>query len=201
MSAELQQTRYDQLIRRVGGIVGPGSKVSEALSELFPVIDVENVPGELLWLGGTRIGMGAATVTAAAGETPRIQVFNPVGSNKIATVTQALFFSTVTSIARLAITSTPLTTGTGTELMRDTRRGVAQRPVCQIRSDSTVAFTDANIFTRALANTNIFIKDDNGVVVLLPGTGFEVGNEARATSLFATFFWRERDALESETLF
>ncbi len=48
MGQELQQNRYDQLIRRVGGIIGPGSKVVEALGELFPVIDVENVPGELL---------------------------------------------------------------------------------------------------------------------------------------------------------
>jgi len=55
---ELQQNRYDQLLRRVGDLKGPGSKVNDVLQELFPTIDVENVPGELLFLMGTHIGLG-----------------------------------------------------------------------------------------------------------------------------------------------
>ena len=59
---EVQQNRWDQLIRRVSGSIGPGSRVSETLSELLPVMDVERVPGELLRLMGTDVAMASETM-------------------------------------------------------------------------------------------------------------------------------------------
>ena len=198
MTSELQTPRFDQIIRRVGGIIGPGSKVSEALSELFPVLDVEQLPGELLLLGGTAICEGAATVFAGAGEVARIQVFNPVASGKLVTVSTAIVSTPVTTTIRTATVVTALTTGVGTEVFRDRRQAAASRPSGQVRTDSTIAQTDANTLFRVLANAPIFIKDRNSVAVLPPGSGFEVGSEGVATQLFVTFLWRERVALESE---
>ena len=201
MTSFLQQTRYDQLIRRVGAIVGPGSKVSEALSELFPVIDVERVPGELLILGQTNLCLGSSTVLGAAGETPRIQLFNPAASGKLISISTCIISSLQSQEIRFATTTTALTTGVGTEVFRDRRLSATGRPSGQIRTDSTVARTDANGAFRTLANSPRFLEDLNTVAVLPPDTGFEVGAVDFATQIWVTFFWRERVAEQSELLF
>jgi len=202
MTSDLQQTRYDQLIRRVGGIIGPGSKVSEALSELFPVIDVERVPGELLLLGGTHLCIGSSQVTGAAAERPRIQVFNPVDSGKLVTVSSVLISTANQGIIHFATTIIALTTGIGTEVFRDRRLSDVGGPVGQIRTDSTVAITDAHGQFRFAANTNTFtLSDENSIAVLPPGSGFEVGHVTTTATINVTFTWRERVAEESELNF
>jgi hypothetical protein len=198
---ELQQNRYDQIIRRVGGIIGPGSKVSEALTELFPVLDVERVPGELLLLGGTHLSLGAAAGTGAVGETFRIQVFNPVDSGKLITVTSCIVSSTSSQQIRYATTIIALTTGIGTEVFRDRRLDANARPSGQIRTDSTVALTDAHGTFRLTDGLPVTLEDPNSLAVLPPGSGFEVGNTTTNTALLATFNWRERVAEQSELLF
>ena len=198
MTSELQTPRYDQIIRRAGGIIGPGSKVSEALSELFPVLDVEQLPGELLLLGGTAISEGASTVFSAAGETPRIQVFNPVASGVLLTISSAVVSVSATTTMRSATSIIALTTGVGTEVFRDRRQSAVSRPSGQIRTDSTVALTDANTLFRVLANSTVFVTDPNSLAVLPPGAGFEFGSESVASQMWVTFYWRERVGLESE---
>jgi len=198
MTSDLQTSRFDQIIRRVGGIIGPGSKVSEALTELFPVIDIERVPGELLLLGQTSLCVGSANVSAGVGDTARIQVFNPVGSGKLLTVSHALTSSNSASQIRFATGNTALTTGVGTEVFRDRRLAGTSRPSGQIRTDATVALTDAHGQYVMLANTVVILNDENSIAVLPPGAGFEFGMVTTNKLLLATFFWRERQALESE---
>jgi len=198
MTSDLQQTRYDQLIRRVGGIIGPGSKVAEALSELFPVIDVERVPGELLLLGGTQICSGAALRAGDVAESGRIQIFNPVGSSKLIAVSSVLFSTTTSQVIRWTTNKTALTDGIGTERFRDERLATTSRPAGQIRSDSTVALTDATGQARITSNTIFRLEDENGIAVLPPGSGFEMGTGTDNTTLIVTFYWRERVAIESE---
>ena len=201
MTFEVQQTRWDRLIRRVSGSIGPGSRVSETLSELFPVLDVERVPGELLLLGGTQLCMGAAQVTGAAGETPRLQIFNPVDSGVLITVTLLLISGGATLNNRVATTITALTTGAGTEVFRDRRIALISRPVGQIRTDSTVAFTDAHLLFTTQASVTTLLTDENGLAVLPPGSGYEVGNNTAASTIRGSFFWRERPAEEAELQF
>lgn len=198
MSQELQQTRYDQIMRRVGGLIGPGSKVSEVLGELFPVVDVERIPGELLRLGGTFLGFGGASVTGAAGQSGRLQLFNPVGSGKIITVSHVDLGTQVTDVIRFGVTTTALTTGVGTEVHRDLRSLPPLRPTGQIRTLSSVALAPATGQVRLLSNTSYRLSDDNSLAVLLPGSGFEVGNTAVAITVTAVFFWRERVLEASE---
>lgn len=201
MTSELQQTRYDRLIRRVGGIIGPGSKVSEALSELFPVIDVERVPGELLLLGGTILGHGASQITGNAGEVGRLQLFNPLGSGKLVTVSTAVVSVPQTSIIRSTISNIALPTGVGTELSRDARLLIGSRTAAQIRSLSSVALTGATELYRVLANSPLFLTDPNGLAVLPPGFGHEFSSNIVATAINVTWFWRERPAEQSELNF
>lgn len=195
---EIQQNRYDQLLRRVADLKGPGSKVNDVLEELFPVIDVEQVPGELLLLGGTRLCMGAALTTADALEVPSAQVFNPVGSGFLITVTDFYVAQLNVSNIRWARTATALTSGIGTEIFRETRLAATESPVGEMRTDSTVALVDANGITRELANRPVHITAKNGLMILAPGQGMSVGSEQIAGQVQVTFYWRERVAEPSE---
>jgi len=201
VGSDLQQNRYDQLIRRVGGIIGTGSKVAEALAELFPTIDVENVPGELLWLMGTHPCIGATTVIGAAGERPRIQVFNPVDSGTIIAVSSFYVSGNNNMVIRYASNNIPLTTGVGTQRFRDRRGVITTLPVGEIRTDSTVAITDADALFRILNTSFNRVTDTNGIAILTPGSGLEVGSETVASTIWVTFNWRERVAERSELLF
>jgi len=195
---ELQQSRYDQLLRRVGDLKGPGSKVNDVLQELFPMIDVENVPGELLLLMGTRLCAGASQGTGSVGEAFRIQVFNPVDSGMLITVTSLIASYTTNAVVRIGTTETALTTGIGTEVFRDRRLALTDTPVGEIRQVSSVALTDANLIFRTLAGTPVKLTDPNGLAVLPPGTGLEVGTTNLAIETAASFLWRERVAEPSE---
>jgi len=201
MPADLQTPRYDQIMRRVGGVIGPGSKVSEVLSELFPVFDVENMPAELLILGGWRLGFGSELMDATAANNGHIQLFNPVGSGKLTVLTQVMFSGNFSQEYRFDITATALTNATGNERVRDTRQSIIERPVAQVRNVfSTFTAGNSGRIT-ALANITERLMDVNEVVVLGPGTGFTISTSVVNTDIRTSFFWRERIALQSELLF
>jgi len=195
---EIQQNRYDQLIRRVNNIVSGGSMVGDALNELFPMIDVENVPGELLAIMGTDLGIGASSLTGAAGETAKIQLFNPVGSRQLITCTKIVYSSSVATTSRIAINNTALTTAVSTQIFRDRRKLLTARPVGTIRQVSSVPLTDAHMLIQLVAATPFVLEDVNGICVLNPGSGIEVSNGTPASGMTVTFFWRERVGEPSE---
>lgn len=198
MTSELQQNRYDQVVRRVGGLIGPGSKVSEVLSELFPTIDLENLPPELLLLGGTNPAFGAIAITGAAGERPRGQLFNPAGSGMLVTVTSVLATAAQPETFRWTVTPVALTTSVAVHRSRDTRIETTSRPVAETRQQSSVALTDAHGQVSIDTNTIFYLQDTNGIAILAPGSGFEIGLSGIASTLKVTFYWRERVAERSE---
>ena len=201
MTNEVQQNRWDQLIRRVSASIGHASHVTETLTELFPVLDVERVPGELLLLGGTRLGQGGTQVTGAAGESGKAQVFNPADSNLLVTVTTLIVSTTANDTIRISTTNTELATGTGLENFRDRRLPITSRPAAQIRSESAVALADAHIRIRVISGESAILHDENGLAVLPPGSGYEAGSTANAIAISASFLWRERPAEQSELSF
>jgi len=198
MTYEVQQTRWDRIIRRVSGSIGPGSRVSETISELFPMIDVEQVPGELLILGGTNICSGAAQALGAAGEIGVIQLFNPADSGNIITVTRIEMSATATTEVRMALATTALAINTSRERFRDTRRSPLLLPVGNIRTASVVSQLLETYAVRVISNSSHTLEDPNGVAVLSPGTGVTIGPRTVAITAFGAFFWRERPAEESE---
>ena len=201
MTFEVQQTRWDRIIRRVSGSIGPGSRVSETLSELFPVLDVERVPGELLILGGTNLCFGSGRITGAAGEVPFVQLENPADSGNIITISSLVAANDAVSVLRWGRTNTALGAAIGTETFRDSRRLVTARPVGRIRQGSQVAVVGGTGITRVINNDSYSNTDRNGIVVLAPGTLFEFGAETAASTLTLTLYWRERPAEESELQF
>lgn len=201
MSFELQQTRYDQLVRRMGNIIGPGAKVAEVLPELFPVIDVERVPGELLALGGTRLAMGSEQQLAVVAEFANVQLFNPADSGQLVTLSSAIISSDATSGARWQVVTTALPVLSTNHAFRDSRFTGTTRPVGEIRTDSTVGAVvrTGQMFTAA--NRPILMEQDDAIAVLAPGTGITFQTIVANNTFRVSFFWRERVALQSELNF
>lgn len=199
MTSEIQQDRYSKIVRRVGGLIGPGSKVSEVITELFPMIDVERVPGELLALGGTTIAQGGHQVAAAAGFFGAVQLFNPVGSNKIVTITQVRMASiSVNSFFRISLTDTALGGASNVELARDSRFAAPEQPAAQVRFRNDATLVTPTTQIRGTINVDTELKDENSVAVLSPGFGYDVGTNAANNTLLVNFWWRERAAEASE---
>jgi len=196
---ELQQNRYDQLLRRVGDLKGPGSKVNDVLHELFPTIDVENVPGELLFLMGTRIGWGSASKAPTAGKKAGIQLFNPAGSGQLITVSQVIFSGASSGIVTWALTETALGTNTDIPRLRDARTGTNKRGVVELRTSADAVSLNAGT-VRMNGNTALILTDPNSICVLTPGSGLSLIGATDLT-FSISFMYRERIAEPSELTF
>jgi len=193
---ELQQNRYDQLLRRVGDLKGPGSKVNDVLQELFPTIDVENVPGELLILMGTRIGLAATSKAPTAGKKAGIQLFNPAESGHIITISTVTVAPAASTTITFGLTTSALATNTGIPRLRDTRPGTNQRGVAELRTSPDVpSLTGGDI--RIATLVTVQLNDVNSVCVLAPGTGITF-NATTDVTFSCGFFYRERIAEPSE---
>ena len=200
MPNQLQTARYDGLVRRVGGLLGGGSKVTESLSELFPMMDVENLPAELLLLAGWRTAFTTKTVDATVGETSRAGIFNPVGSGIIVVLTDVWLSSGSAIAVAYSTSGTELDTDSFSGVPRDTRAGLLVTTGAKVALQQTGNTVQRGRLIIELAITyHHFAK--NGLAVLAPGTGFEYGTVVDNEILNATFFWRERAALSSELNF
>jgi len=198
-SQDLQQARYDQLVRRVGALYGGGSKVTEVLPELFPVLEVENTTPELIALTGWRTAWQSTERPAVVAQVSKSQLFNPSSSGVIAAVTKLLVVADSLAITQVQIENVQI--GTPVKgLFRDGRFGVPRNTVLEVSSIDNVATGGGLRFTH-LTDTPIQISDDNGIVVLVPGTGLSVGTTNVNVRLTVNYFWRERLAQESEINF
>lgn len=199
MTTTIQQNRYDQLLRRVGGIIGPGSKVAEVVTDLFPMIDVENVPGELLVLGGTRMAWGGVTQAAFAGLNNQVALFNPPDSGHLITVTRLDITSSNTQKIAMGIVDVELT-AVPSEQFRDSRMGLALLPVGRLGITTAAAGAPLNWLSQLIANVDNIIRDDNGLAVLSPGFGLQLTTLTQNSTFNTGWMWRERAAERSELL-
>jgi len=197
---EIQQNRWDQLVRRVAGIVGGGSQVNDTLNELFPVMDIENVPGELLALQPFDLGMVSGAFGNSAGEFNHHQIFNPEGSNVLIVITTVSFFSSVSQDMRFSNFIGALPTLAGNERRRDTRSGTLASLVAQHRTDQSIVNGGLDYRIRVQSNTDKTFTDANGISILFPGTGFTVTTGTVNTASTVAFMWRERVFQESERI-
>lgn len=198
MGQELQQGRYDQLLRRVGGIIGPGSKVSEVLGELFPVLDVESVPLELFLLMRTAVGAGGRSSGATPAMHNRIQLFNPVDSGKLITVTHVAVSANTTQEIHYGTVDAPLATNTSVQRFFDTRLGITAQPTGQIRFGVSAAIAPSVARFHTELNISTFLDSDVGIAVISPGFGFQFTTTVVNTLLRVAFRWKERAAEQSE---
>jgi len=190
---EIQQNRWDRLIRRAANVVGGGSQVNDTLNELFPVLDVENVPGELLALMGMTLGACSSSLSASAGNFNHHQLFNPANSGNLIVLTQVMFANTSGGgTIRVSNALAALTTLAGNERRRDTRRGINAELVGQNRTAQDAVGGGLDMRIRIQQDVMQFLRDDNGLTVLFPGTGTTVSTESMNNGSQVTFLWRER---------
>jgi len=195
---EIQQNRWDQLVRRAAGIVGGGSQVNDTLNELFPVIDVERVPIELLALMGTGVAWGQVSSPAVAAQVARAQLFNPADSGKIIAVTSVFYRSATVMDMFFGVLQVALANKSAVPRYRDSRFGTTLTPVAELRTDDNAAATPASFRTGTTAVGFDELRDDNGIAVLSPGLGLVCSGSAVNTEMRVSFLWRERVAEPSE---
>jgi len=200
VSSELNQNRYDQLLRRVGAMIGPGSRVVEALTELFPVIEVENLQPELFALVGTRLCWQSTERPPAAGQNAGSQLFNPVDSNVIGTVTRVRIRCAAASAINVELQDTEFGASPVSGLFRDSRLGFDRETTLRAGAQDPVT-VGGGLRLQIAAGDTIFIEDINGVAVLAPGSGLSIGTTAQNTTLTVNYWWRERSAEQSELNF
>ena len=189
---EIQQNRWDQLIRRVANVVGGGSQVNDTLNELFPTIDVENVPGELLALAGMRLGWCSSILQPTVGNRNHHQLFNPANSGVLLVCTSLYLQSNTAQYMRVAIRTTQLLTLAGNERQRDTRRGSLAEVTGQNRTLADASNGGLEFRLRVLANEQERVTDPNGISIIFPGLGLTVSTEATNVQSVVSFMWRER---------
>ncbi|MEE8609054.1 MAG: hypothetical protein V3S55_15730 [Nitrospiraceae bacterium] len=199
---EIQQNRYDQLLRRVTGSIGPGSRVSESITELFPMIDVENLPPELLVLAGWSPAFRGTDITAGVGDLNASQLFNPLGSGKIMVLTTVILTISGAAGLRTAMTHTELASSNGFGVLRDNRAGdiISTAAVGNTRIETGFTVNaGGNLFLSA--NRAETLEDRNGLAILTPGDGWSVGTDGTNLRLIVSYYWRERTAEQSELNF
>jgi len=189
---EIQQNRWDRLVRRVAGIVGGGSQVNDTLNELFPTIDVENVPGELLALASTRLGTCSARLVPSVGEVNHHQLFNPAGSGLLLAVTLVAVTALTATPIRFSNAISAAPTLAGNERRRDTRAGTLADLVAQQRTDQSVVLGGLDFRIWVEPGITRFVRDSNGVAILFPGTGLTITTNVTNIDSTVGFFWRER---------
>jgi len=193
----LNQNRYDQLLRRVGDLKGPGSKVNDALTELFPMIDVENVPAELLLLSGTRLCMGTAFLGAGgAGMFSTFFLANPAASGVIARVMTIAIRALGTQEIVIG-PSQNSSAAIGATAFSDTRV-FGEGTVLGIQGANNNLAVGSTFFKFShLANGTTFFEPPAAIAVLAPGGRLSVGGDENA-GLDCSFIWVERVAQPSE---
>lgn len=198
-SQDLQTARYDQLVRRVGALYGGGSKVVEVLPELFPVLELENTTPELLALSGWRMAWQSTIRASAIGNESSSQLFNPVDSGFLVAVTQIIIQVSPIASVDIELQNTPLAAGVK-GLYRDGRFGVPRSTVA-VASSLDGGTTGGGLRFLLLNNIQFSLRDDNGICVLSPGTGLNIGTVQTEQTLSVNYFWRERLAQPSEINF
>jgi len=198
---ELQQNRYDKLLRRVGGLIGAKSMVNDALGELFPTIDTETLHAELLLLADWKMAHAALDMTPGALDIAKVQLFNPVDSGNVMVPVRINIRSATTAPIRYLLSEVPLDENLANRELFDSRLGVATIPLGQLRSEEepggVANFGQINV----IADVSYVFDIPNGMCVLAPGTGLTISHTSVNVDMTTDWHWRERVAQESELQF
>jgi len=193
----VQQGRWDRLARKIADQFGPGSKAGELLSDVFPVMELENTTMELKVLTKWDFGVGSAHGTSAAATTNGMQIFNPGGSGKIVVVTQVIITIGGNQDVSGGIAFVALADASVAGVKRNTIAGASRATVALIQQEDDAPTID-DIFIAGKSGEPYTMSDPDGIALLYPGSGLRFTNVSDASELNITFTWRERSAVGSE---
>ena len=193
--SEILQSRYDRLVRRVADLKGPGSKVNDVIEELLPVLEVENVPAELLILQGTFLAMGRGGRNGAAPFFSQVMLRNPGESGQIMTIVEIRVFSGTAQLISLGPTLNTLA-NLSVGARGDTRE-FPNGPTGEVRTEDLLV-PGPSFYTAHVFDTEAVIHPPLAMAVLGPGTAFSVSTSLANTDIQVSFLWKERGAEGSE---
>jgi len=101
VSSDLTTNRYDNLIRRVGNMQGPGSKLSELVPAGMPIFPLEGGPHELQAIGGKSTYFAGVGFVPTPGMAAHVQLRNPADSGKLVTISRMDIVSQSQSLLRI----------------------------------------------------------------------------------------------------
>jgi len=195
----IQTGRLENLIRRWASIKGPGSVLSETLGDVFPILDLENLPPELLLPAGISMVAGSVSATGDVGALAGVGIMNPANSGTILTVTK---FHVKTAVVQAI--SCGLRVGTTAVLNTrnlDSRAGQNFNGAARFFAFVSTAGVLGNFIVDTQATIDREVTVPHGIVVLSPGNAFQLTASVTNTLLRATFFAYTRQAEPSELSF
>ena len=192
---------FDNLIRRLFSIKGGGSELSETLGDVFPTLDLENLPMELLLLRGWHSFTGFLAVAGVAAQATGLQLINiAVPGNSIVVLDKVIIRAEITNNLSFGVNLAPFTTTINTQNI-DTRNPQQFNAIARIGSsqDALAAATSGSI--RPVAAIDMILEAPSGLAVLAPGSAFSLISGVDNSDLTVTFFGRERQVEPSELSF
>lgn len=195
--AELNQTRQAGLLTRLFGL--KGAAILESVhSEIFPVLDLDNVRPENLFYLSENIHTASAATGSVAGPIG-LQLFNPAGSGKLVVVEEIIWTINAIQNLQLSLTTLPYAAAVTAQARgRDLRNRAA--PSCQFRKGPPTAADLGALMGAGF----VFAANERAVwnqpIVLLPGFGVNLDNTTTVAtlSMSAAFSYRERAFEQSE---
>jgi len=172
--------------------------VSDALGELFPMLDVENMPLELKLLGGMRTFFGGSKTGSVAANLNHVQLFNPDESEALVIVERVILTSNTAQEIEYAMTNSAITNNIGNIHPRDTRLTISDSSVAQNRQVTQVGGLPTIGIFRLEQNVSFDLFNANGLFCLAPNSGITFAAVSTNSSLAVTWHWRERVAESSE---
>lgn len=196
----VQTAQFDNLIRRLYSIKGGGSELSETLGDVFPILDLENLPSELLLLRGWHLFGRHATQIAVVAQLTGLQVVNPADSGAIVVVDKIIINSELGGNITIGTTLAPFAVTISTQ-RRDTRNPVLNLANARIGGSNNVGAAAEGGLLELAADVDRELTVPNGLAVLGPGTAFSVVSAVVNSNLQVSFYGRERQAEPSELSF
>ena len=160
------------------------------------MIDVENVPAELLLLSGSRLCSGTASLAANAGFFGQLFLRNPANSGVIARLmvieiiisAQTVFFGP-TQNSSVAL---------GGEAFLDTRV-FGEGTTLKLEGNNNFLAPNVNFWQqRSLLDLTLSYRPPVAISVIAPGAAFSFGPALANQSITASWMWIERTAEPSE---
>jgi len=196
VTTPLQSTRYDRLVRRVMNLVGEPAIVTGVLPDVFPVIELENLPPELLALTGWKLGTQNTDLAPGAGNIANSIIRNPPGSGQMTVVESALVWTSTSGEINWSLLPPDVGTFDSRLVFRDRRfTGDLATEVRDLVA-GVAGLVHGKIHTAN--NAQVEIAPVNGLAVLFPGDALAFRTVTVNVRLTVTYFARERPFEQSE---
>jgi len=196
----IQTAQFDNLIRRLYSIKGGGSELSETLGDLFPILDLENLPSELLLLRGWHMFSGFTNVVGVSAQLTMAQLFNPAASTSLVALDRVIINSQKAQIMTYGL-NIALATPVINTVNMDTRMSPLFNANARIAAESDLQSSGNAGRIEVVADTDYDLEFPNGICVLDPGGVFSIASAQNDSDLTVTFVGRERNAEPSELSF